>query len=274
MTFQGSLTKKAALRRLGKAVGFEFTLGEGSSIPRAMFDAVADEAGVSTAGSMPIVAEKIARAAGLTWGPECDSRDTPSGGGSTVTLTGMNRLIEAMERLSGRSSAVPVGGSMELGTAYLPHRGGIDAPPAALLRNWDALDEATRAHQQLEASLAEYVRESGWHPRSPATGEPLYDLAWHCSSATVVAEVKSATTANHRQQVRLGVGQVLEYTAILEGLMNERVNPVLLIGEKPTGDDILLARRTGIVIVGPGDLHARLRCTSPSGVNRLDIVSK
>jgi hypothetical protein len=50
----------------------------------------------------PELAEAIAHAAGLRWDDQCDSRNTPSGGGDTVTLTGLNRVLEAVTILRER----------------------------------------------------------------------------------------------------------------------------------------------------------------------------
>jgi len=253
MSFQPMATKKAALARLGQIVGNRYQLGDGSSIPRGLFDAIAREAGVPATGSMPVVAEKIAAAAGLPWGPECDSRHTNSGGGSTLTLPGMNRLIEAMDTLKGRSSA-PYPIQSTIGMPYRSKAGGVNTAPTPLLRNWDALDEATREHQRMERYLADFAGTHGSMPRSATDGEPLYDLAWERNGTIVVAEVKSTTPTNHRQQVRLGVGQVIEYSALLEASTGLIVHRVLLISDDPTPDDLLLADAAGVLIIGPQDL--------------------
>ena len=49
--------------------------------------------------SKPRLAEAIAHLGGQSWDEDCDSRHTPSGGGSTVTLEGLRRLREAVRRL-------------------------------------------------------------------------------------------------------------------------------------------------------------------------------
>lgn len=49
--------------------------------------------------SKPEVAEAIARAAGVQWDASCDSRCSPSGGGSTITLEGLVRLEKAVKIL-------------------------------------------------------------------------------------------------------------------------------------------------------------------------------
>ncbi len=69
-----------------------------------MFTDAARRAGVSTEGTMPERAQRVVEAAGLNWDPTFDSRDTPSGGGSTVTLGGLERLIEALQVRDGARS--------------------------------------------------------------------------------------------------------------------------------------------------------------------------
>ncbi len=91
--------KGAALDRLGDALGASYELGRGSSIPSRMFTDAARRAGVSAAGTMPERAQRVVEAAGLNWDPTFDSRETPSGGGSTVTLAGLERLLEALDIL-------------------------------------------------------------------------------------------------------------------------------------------------------------------------------
>lgn len=74
------------------------SVGVGSSLPSEMFEAAAFAAGVPNA-SMPEIGEAIAVKAGLTWTPDCDSRGSSSGGGSTVTAEGLNVMLEALKRL-------------------------------------------------------------------------------------------------------------------------------------------------------------------------------
>jgi hypothetical protein len=52
--------------------------------------------------SKPELAEAIVRASGGDWDESCDSRSTPSEGGSTVTAEGLRRVREAVRRLLAR----------------------------------------------------------------------------------------------------------------------------------------------------------------------------
>lgn len=95
-------TKQRAVDELTDLLGADpMKVGVGSSLPAELFDKLAEFADVDP-GPMPIVGQRVAEAAGLSWSAECDSRNTPSGGGSTVTLTGLNVLIEAVKVLAAR----------------------------------------------------------------------------------------------------------------------------------------------------------------------------
>jgi hypothetical protein len=75
----------------------------------------------------------------------------------------------------------------------------------------DKVDRGNQAHASTQDALADFLRNHGIEPRSPAIDEPEFDLAWEHSRAVFVAEVKSITEANEEQQLRLGLGQVLRY---------------------------------------------------------------
>jgi hypothetical protein len=75
-------------------------LGPGGTEPKALFTDILDTLGAEL--SKPQLAEAIARAAGVVWDESCDSRNTPSGGGDTITTKGLMRVREAVRRLLGR----------------------------------------------------------------------------------------------------------------------------------------------------------------------------
>lgn len=256
MDFEPSKTKGDALRRLGDLLGYEFDLSTGSTVPSALFSAATERLGLSDDGSMPVRGQRVVEAAGLIWDSKCDSRATPSRGGATVTLTGLNRMLRALLALGVTSPGAPgPEGSVAFGTAYREQVGGVAAPPTELFLDWEALDESSRAHMALQNSLAGYVRSMGATPRSPSSAEPSFDLAWEHDDTIVIVEVKSATDENHRQQARLGIGQVLEYVAILNDATVNDYRPVLLLGQPPSNVDYLLAMMSGVVVIGPDDYY-------------------
>lgn len=83
-------------------------IGEGSSLPSTVFRAAARLTDVPT-GSMPEIGQRIAAKAGLVWGTDCDSRDTTSAGGSTVTREGLDVLVNALETLATRVACTECG---------------------------------------------------------------------------------------------------------------------------------------------------------------------
>ena len=96
----GGESKQDCLTTLCGLLGLPgLAIGVGSSVPSELFDAMADRLGVPH-GSMPEIAEAVARKAGVGWSAACDSRGTLSGGGSTVTLTGLQRLVRAVGKLT------------------------------------------------------------------------------------------------------------------------------------------------------------------------------
>jgi hypothetical protein len=75
----------------------------------------------------------------------------------------------------------------------------------------DLLDRGLAAHHATVAALAGWVRREGHSPLLPAPGDPWFDLAWFTDDVLNVAEVKSTTSANEENQLRLGLGQVIRY---------------------------------------------------------------
>lgn len=92
-------------------------------------------------------------------------------------------------------------------------------------------DRSTQVHRSLENWLMQMVRDAGLEPLDPA-GEPFFDLAWRLGDRIVVCEVKS-TRVSQVHQIRLGLGQVLQYRAMLAKTFGDIVLPALLIESAP-----------------------------------------
>lgn len=76
-------------------------IGVGSSVYKALFDAVCARFGLNAGGTMPQQAQRIVTAANLPYRSDWfDSRLTHSGGGSTVTLEGLKAIRRAVSILS------------------------------------------------------------------------------------------------------------------------------------------------------------------------------
>lgn len=258
-------TKQEALTRLCRMLGMsELRLHRGSSVPVEVFLATCHRFGLDPHGSMPELGERIARRGGQAWDTTCDSRTSPSGGGSTVTRVGLNRMVTAVETMLGTRPPEPSGPEPTFGQPYRRAVGGIDAAPEGpLFRDWSALDAATRAHADTQNALEAHVRQRGHPTFSPGPGEPGYDLAWRTASGLVVAEVKSTTGANQRQQIRLGLGQVLDYRHELRRLLGERPVAVLAVSGLPHDDERDVCAEADVVLTCPAtfgpDLAAFVR---------------
>jgi hypothetical protein len=81
--------------------------------------------------------------------------------------------------------------------------------------------------------------------------DPDFDIGWRHRGFTYVGEVKSLTKANETKQLRLGLGQVLDYQDEL--LAHEpNVLAVLIVERRPTDDRwLLLCQRLGVLIIWP-----------------------
>lgn len=216
--------KQDSLDKICRLVGLPpMRVGEpGSSVPVEMFYGVARAFGVEVGGRMPEMGEAIAAAAGLPWEQRCDSRHTPSRGGSTVTAHGMERLAQAVVVLQAGPTSEARGA--EVGQRYVEARGGVEGDKLLVRHDLALLDKATKAHAATQNELAGFLRAAGLDPRSPVSDEPLFDLAWGHAHGLAVCEVKTITTENARQQTRLAIGQLAEYRWRLEG-----VGPINLV---------------------------------------------
>lgn len=95
----GAETKQDVLNDICRLLGIRsHSVGVGSSLPSEVF--LVMKRRLRTSGqSMPEIAQAVVDRAGLRWDAECDSRGTLSGGGSTVTLVGLQRVRRALNQL-------------------------------------------------------------------------------------------------------------------------------------------------------------------------------
>jgi hypothetical protein len=115
----------------------------------------------------------------------------------------------------------------------------------------DKIDRGLQGHARTQNALADWLLAQEIGPESPG-GSPNFDLAWLVGTTRFVAEVKSLTNANVTQQLRLGLGQVLDYSEILASTARVVV-PVLVVEYEPPDDRWhRLCDRLGVVLVWPG----------------------
>lgn len=97
----------------------------------------------------------------------------------------------------------------------------------------EVVERGLRGHVDTERALADALRALGIEPRSPTAGDPNFDLAWTQGATTFVAEIKSTTDRNEERQLRLGLGQVLRYRAMLTAALGRPVSAVLVPERTP-----------------------------------------
>lgn len=92
-------------------------------------------------------------------------------------------------------------------------------------------DRSTQVHRSLENWLIAQLRDEGIEPLDPA-GEPYFDLAWIIEGHLFVCEVKSSANSEVHQ-LRLGLGQILQYRHMLRSRHGDSMTACILIESKP-----------------------------------------
>jgi hypothetical protein len=115
----------------------------------------------------------------------------------------------------------------------------------------DKIDRGLRSHASTQNSLQAWLAAAGIAAKSPF-GSPNYDIAWSTGAVDYVGEVKSLTRANEAQQIRLGLGQVLDYSYVLSVSEGRQVVPVLVLERAPAEKRWMdLCRHHGVLLVWP-----------------------
>lgn len=92
-------------------------------------------------------------------------------------------------------------------------------------------DRSTQVHRSLENWLIAKLRDERIRPLDP-TGEPFFDLAWLIDGHLSVCEVKSSTISEVHQ-LRLGLGQILQYRHLLRSRHGDSITACILIESEP-----------------------------------------
>jgi hypothetical protein len=122
----------------------------------------------------------------------------------------------------------------------------------------DKLDQATKAHQRLCNHLAEAVKDAGLEPLSPFSDGPAFDLAWIRDDILWLVEAKSISTKSERQQIRLGLGQVLDYQTSFRSFGFE-VQAIVAISEAPSIEHFsIMCQQSDVILCWPGCFHSAL----------------
>lgn len=138
-----------------------------------------------------------------------------------------------------------------------PHLPYIDEPErtgflASRSRHFDpeSAENASQEHRKTQNALAAWARRNEYDPIRP-DGDPLFDVGWWQSERFFVAEVKSLGADNEIRQVRLGLGQVLDYRKQLRDVGVDAI-AVLAVSREPASSYWEeLSRELGVVFCWP-----------------------
>ncbi len=134
---------------------------------------------------------------------------------------------------------------------------GVDFKPAKVRRNtgrrafvvdMDRQSRGVNAHRYLEHQIAAAAQRNDLKPLRPSSQDPPFDLAWWSLGFLVLIEAKSSTEKNESKQLRIGLGQILDYADEFRGT-GVRVRPVLATERPPPIRWVHLAGRHGVRLI-------------------------
>jgi len=115
----------------------------------------------------------------------------------------------------------------------------------------NVIDRGRRGHAVTQNALADSVEAHEWQALKCGSGDPDFDLAWYRGATAYVAEVKSLTDVNETRQLRLGLGQVLEYRYRLEQ-RGVTTRGVLAVEKQPSDPSwVGICARSEVLLVWP-----------------------
>jgi hypothetical protein len=120
------------------------------------------------------------------------------------------------------------------------------------------VDRGTRGHNRTQNLLRSFLENKGIKTLQPTAEDPDFDLGWIHRGSWFVAEVKSLTPANEIKQLRLALGQVLDYQDSLSR-RHADVRAVIAV-EAPLRDRrwVALCEAHGVILVWPETFEATL----------------
>lgn len=114
------------------------------------------------------------------------------------------------------------------------------------------VDRGLRGHATTQNALAEWLRSQGITPLR--AGAVNFDLAWEANGLLYVAEIKSLHELNERNQIRLGIGEVVDFAHRLGG-----ARKVLAVERQPSDPEWLnVCAGVSIQLIWPGRFESLL----------------
>lgn len=127
----------------------------------------------------------------------------------------LGRPGAASQPATPRAEVQPAGRAALGLTTFVPDRGAVKTrAPEPFTKDPDALDRALGAHRDLLNEIYQLATRRGFSVKRGVGGRSI-DLGWQDARDFVLVEAKSLNTANENHQLRYGLGQVLEYAAML-----------------------------------------------------------
>lgn len=152
-----------------------------------------------------------------------------------------------------RGNLVGSGGAVSI--AKPAYRHANESPRSAkaglFVRDPNEVDRGLAGHARTQNALFNQLCERGAGPWSPRPHEPDFDLAWRDGRTLVIAEVKSLTATNERHQIRIGLGQVLEYRHRMRRA-GRKLKAVLALERAPKSAHwVAVCKAVGVALVWP-----------------------
>jgi excisionase family DNA binding protein len=120
----------------------------------------------------------------------------------------------------------------------------------------ETYERGLNSHEGLSNLLAKKLRARGYERFRPSPGGPQFDVAWRAGNTLFIAEVKSTSAANETGQIRMGLGQILDY----RWRFREQ-NPVavLLVESAPADPEwFAICEQAGVTLLHPEIVEAWL----------------
>jgi hypothetical protein len=138
--------------------------------------------------------------------------------------------------------------------------------PLLFAKDPTKLERALRGHAATQNRVAELIAARGHLPLSP-TGEPDFDVAWRTDKELFVVEVKSLPDGAETAQLRMGLGQVLQYRHALRVRYRLNMRAVIAVEREPPGalDWTTLMKEVGVLLTWGPEFTALVRMLDGPG---------